>query len=85
MATLPNVPVPDSQLVGRMAAGEDVALGDLYDRYGKMVYALALAILRVRLDAQRLGRVSGFHRVALVPVSLAHNLGRNRYRGNAVT
>jgi RNA polymerase sigma-70 factor (ECF subfamily) len=35
-----------------MAAGEDVALGDLYDRYGKMVYALALAILREPADAE---------------------------------
>jgi RNA polymerase sigma-70 factor, ECF subfamily len=52
MATLPNVPVPDSQLVGRMAAGEDAALGDLYDRYGKMVYALALAIVREPADAE---------------------------------
>jgi RNA polymerase sigma-70 factor (ECF subfamily) len=52
MATLPNVPVPDSQLVGRMAVGEDAALGDLYDRYGKMVYALALAIVREPADAE---------------------------------
>lgn len=52
MATLPNVPFPDSQLVGRTAAGEDAALGDLYDRYGKMVYALALAIVREPADAE---------------------------------
>ena len=52
MATPPNVPVPDSQLVSRMAAGEDAALGDLYDRYGKMVYALALAIVREPADAE---------------------------------
>ena len=52
MATLPNSPVPDSQLVSRMAAGEDAALGDLYDRYGRTVYALALAIVREPADAE---------------------------------
>ncbi len=52
MATRPNAPVPDSQLVSRMAAGEDAALGDLYDRYGRTVYALALAIVREPADAE---------------------------------
>lgn len=52
MATVPDLPVPDSQLVSRMAAGEDAALGDLYDRYGKTVYALALAIVREPADAE---------------------------------
>ena len=52
MATLPNAPVPDSQLVSRMAVGEDAALGDLYDRYGRTVYALALAIVREPADAE---------------------------------
>jgi RNA polymerase sigma-70 factor (ECF subfamily) len=52
MATPPNSPVPDSQLVSRMAAGEDAALGDLYDRYGRTVYALALAIVREPADAE---------------------------------
>jgi len=52
MATRPNVPVSDSQLVSRMAAGEDGALGDLYDRYGRTVYALVLAIVREPADAE---------------------------------
>jgi len=52
MANQPNVPVPDSQLVSRMAAGEDGALGDLYDRYGRTLYALALAIVREPADAE---------------------------------
>ncbi|MGH7538848.1 MAG: RNA polymerase sigma factor, partial [Gemmatimonadales bacterium] len=43
---------PDRQLVGRMAAGEDRALGELYDRYGRTVYALALAIVREPADAE---------------------------------
>lgn len=52
MATPQKVPVPDSQLVSRMAAGEDTALGDLYDRYGRTLYALALAIVREPADAE---------------------------------
>jgi RNA polymerase sigma-70 factor (ECF subfamily) len=35
-----------------MATGEDAALGDLYDRYGKMLYAVALAIVREPADAE---------------------------------
>jgi RNA polymerase sigma-70 factor (ECF subfamily) len=35
-----------------MAGGEDRALGDLYDRYGKTLYALALAIVREPADAE---------------------------------
>lgn len=35
-----------------MAGGEDRALSDLYDRYGKTVYALALAIVREPADAE---------------------------------
>lgn len=51
MTTEPNTPAPDRQLVERMAGGEDRALGDLYDRYGKTLYALALAIVREPADA----------------------------------
>ncbi len=35
-----------------MAGGEERALSDLYDRYGKTVYALALAIVREPADAE---------------------------------
>jgi RNA polymerase sigma-70 factor (ECF subfamily) len=51
MTTEPGVPAPDRQLVERMAGGEERALGHLYDRYGKTVYALALAIVRESADA----------------------------------
>lgn len=51
MSTEPRIPAPDRQLVERMAGGEDRALGELYDRYGKTVYALALAIVREPADA----------------------------------
>ena len=52
MATQPNAPVPDRLLVSRMAEGEGRALGELYDRYGRTVYALALAIVREPADAE---------------------------------
>lgn len=35
-----------------MSEGEDAALGELYDRYGKTLYALALAIVREPADAE---------------------------------
>jgi RNA polymerase sigma-70 factor (ECF subfamily) len=35
-----------------MAEGEDIALGELYDRYGRTLYALALAIVREPADAE---------------------------------
>jgi len=43
---------PDRALVARMAAGDERALGDLYDRHGAMAYALALAIVGERADAE---------------------------------
>ena len=44
--------VPDRALVEQMAAGEERALGKLYDRHGGMAYALALAIVREGADAE---------------------------------
>lgn len=52
MAATSTAPVPDHHLVGRMSEGEDAALGELYDRYGKTLYALALAIVREPADAE---------------------------------
>ncbi|HEY6109513.1 MAG TPA: sigma-70 family RNA polymerase sigma factor [Gemmatimonadales bacterium] len=52
MAATSTAPVPDHRLVGRMSEGEDAALGELYDRYGKTLYALALAIVREPADAE---------------------------------
>jgi RNA polymerase sigma-70 factor (ECF subfamily) len=42
----------DRALVERMAAGDDRALGALYDRHGRTAYALALAIVREPADAE---------------------------------
>ena len=42
---------PDDALVERMAGGDERALGDLYDRHGRVAYALAYAIVGERADA----------------------------------
>jgi len=42
---------PDHALVQRMAAGDERALGELYDRHGRAAYALVCAIVRERADA----------------------------------
>lgn len=44
--------VSDAALVARIAAGEEAALGQLYDRYGNTLYALAYRILGDRDDAE---------------------------------
>lgn len=43
---------PDSALVARAAAGDERALGDLYDRFGGMAYSLACAIVGEHADAE---------------------------------
>ncbi len=43
---------PDRALVERMAGGDERALGDLYDRHGGMAYALAVAVVAERADAE---------------------------------
>ncbi len=42
----------DRGLVGRMARGDDRALGDLYDRYAPRLFSLALRMLGERADAE---------------------------------
>ncbi|MBI1723121.1 MAG: RNA polymerase, partial [Gemmatimonadetes bacterium] len=51
MAVSPAL-VADRDLVARMAEGDEEALGTLYDRYGKTLYALAYRILGDRDDAE---------------------------------
>lgn len=48
----PGAPIPDRALVERMEAGDERALGELYDRHGRMAYALAYAIVGERADAE---------------------------------
>lgn len=44
--------VADRELVARIAAGGETALGVLYDRYARTEYALAFAITGERSDAE---------------------------------
>jgi RNA polymerase sigma-70 factor (ECF subfamily) len=44
--------MPDRVLVERIAAGDERALGALYDRHGGTAYSLALAIVGERADAE---------------------------------
>jgi RNA polymerase sigma-70 factor, ECF subfamily len=42
----------DRLIVRRMASGDHVALGELYDRHARLLYSLALRIVRERSDAE---------------------------------
>lgn len=42
----------DRQIVRRMAGGDHHALGELYDRHARLLYSLALRIVRERADAE---------------------------------
>jgi RNA polymerase sigma-70 factor (ECF subfamily) len=42
----------DRLIVRRMAGGDHLALGDLYDRHARLLYSLALRIVRERSDAE---------------------------------
>ncbi len=48
----PTAATADAALVARIAAGDERALGELYDRHGTMVYGLASAIVRDTADAE---------------------------------
>ena len=42
----------DRLIVRRMAGGDQVALGELYDRHSRLLFSLALRIVRERADAE---------------------------------
>ena len=42
----------DQVAIERMARGDQSALGDLYDRHGRLIYSLALRVLRDQGDAE---------------------------------
>jgi RNA polymerase sigma-70 factor (ECF subfamily) len=83
----------DVALVGRVASGDDDALGAIYDRYGGAVYSLALRIVRDGATAEevtqevfvRLWRAAASFDPAKGKVStwllrIAHNLALNEIR-----
>src|SRR5690349_18144629 len=83
----------DVALVGRVASGDDDALGAIYDRYGGAVYSLALRIVRDGATAEevtqevfvRLWRAAASFDPAKGKVStwllrIAHNLALNEVR-----
>jgi RNA polymerase sigma-70 factor (ECF subfamily) len=42
----------DAELVGRVAHGDESALGQLYDRFGAVLYAVAFRVVGQRADAE---------------------------------
>jgi RNA polymerase sigma-70 factor (ECF subfamily) len=44
--------IPDSDLVARAAQGDERAVGELYDRYGQVLYAVSYRIVGERADAE---------------------------------
>lgn len=50
-ATSP-APTSDAELIARAAGGDERAMGDLYDRYGQVLYAVAYRIVGQRADAE---------------------------------
>lgn len=85
--------VDDSALVERVAAGDDVALGQLYDRFGQAVYSLCVRIVRDGATAEELTQevfvrlwrsAASFEpargRVSTWLLRIAHNLALNEVR-----
>lgn len=83
----------DTELVGRVAGGDDVALGQLYDRFGQAVYSLCLRIVRDGATAEELTQevfvrlwrsAASFEptrgRVSTWLLRIAHNLALNEVR-----
>lgn len=47
-----SVPTADGELIARAARGDEGAIGQLYDRYGAVLYAVAYRIVGQRADAE---------------------------------
>jgi RNA polymerase sigma-70 factor (ECF subfamily) len=48
----PSAPPADHDLVARAARGDEQAIGALYDRYGRVLYAVAFRVVGQRADAE---------------------------------
>jgi RNA polymerase sigma-70 factor, ECF subfamily len=87
----------DRLIVRRMASGDQMALGDLYDRHARLLFSLALRIVRERADAEdvlqetfaQVWRQAGRFEAArgtvvgwLVTVARSRSLDRLRQRRN---
>jgi len=52
MTRHPRDPEADLDLMQRVASGEESAIGDLYDRFGSLVYRMAYQTMPTRADAE---------------------------------
>jgi len=52
MTKHPRDPKADLELMQRVASGEEAAIGDLYDRFGSLVYRMAFQTMPTRADAE---------------------------------
>ncbi|MGO8992682.1 MAG: sigma-70 family RNA polymerase sigma factor [Polyangiaceae bacterium] len=52
MSSASHAPPPDGELLRRIGAGDVAALGELYDRYGGVLFPIAARILRDRTEAE---------------------------------
>src|SRR5690242_10143177 len=52
MIQLPPRDAEDAALLKRISAGEEAALGDLYDRYGRILYGYVMKMLRSVEESQ---------------------------------
>ncbi|MEQ8845383.1 MAG: sigma-70 family RNA polymerase sigma factor [Phycisphaerales bacterium] len=52
MTRHPRDPKADLDLMRRVASGDEAAIGDLYDRFGSLVYRMAYQTMPTRADAE---------------------------------